>query len=117
VAVILALVGFYGLLSYVVIGRTAEVGIRMALGASRGAVVRMVLAYGLKLTVAGLGIGLGLALLLARMMASFLYGVRPVDPLTFFAVPAFTLAVALIACIAPAWKASCVDPVNALRQQ
>ncbi len=113
---ILALVGFYGLLSYVVIGRTAEVGIRMALGASRGAVVRMVLGYGLKLTAAGLGIGLGLALILTRMMASVLYGVRPVDPLTFFAVPAFTLAVALIAYIAPAWKASRVDPVNALRQ-
>jgi predicted permease len=116
VAVFLALVGFYGLLSYAVLQRTAELGVRMALGASRGAVIGMVVRYGLTLTSAGLVIGLSVALLLTRALATFLYGVRPVDPVTFIAVPALTIAVAVIACIAPAWRAACVDPVTALRQ-
>ncbi len=117
VATILALVGFYGLLSYTVAQRTAEVGVRMALGASRRAVVAMVVGHGLKLTAAGIGLGLVLALLLTRVMASFLYGVRPVDPATFAAVPALAVAVALLASLSPAWKAARVDPIAALRQQ
>jgi putative ABC transport system permease protein len=116
VAVFMAVIGFYGLLSYAVMQRTAEVGVRMALGASRRAVIGMVVRYGLTLTSAGLAIGLSLALVLTRALAGFLYGVRPLDPVTFIAVPAFTLAVAVIACIAPAWKAACVDPVSALRR-
>jgi putative ABC transport system permease protein len=116
-AVILALVGFYSVLSFAVTQRTAEIGVRMALGASRPTVIGMVLGYGLKLTGVGLAIGLGLASLLTRMLASFLYGVRPIDPITFLVVPVFTIAVAAIACIVPAWKAASVDPVSALRQQ
>jgi ABC-type antimicrobial peptide transport system permease subunit len=117
VAVFLALVGFYGLLSYAVMQRTAEVGVRMALGASRGAVIGMVVRYGLTLASAGLAIGLSLSLLLTRALASFLYGVRPVDPVTFIAVPVLTIIVAVIACAAPAWRAACVDPMRALRHQ
>jgi putative ABC transport system permease protein len=117
VAVFLALVGLYGLLSNAVRQRTAEIGVRMTLGASRSAVVGMVVLYGLKLTCAGIAIGVCLALALTRVVASFLYGVRVVDPLTFSAVPAFLIAVAVIACIAPAWKAACIDPVSALRRQ
>ena len=115
VAVFLALIGFYALLSYAVMQRTAEVGVRLALGASRGAVIGMVVRYGLTLTSAGLALGLLLALLLTQTLASFLYGVRPLDPITFVAVPGFTLAVAVLACIGPAWRAACVDPVEALR--
>lgn len=117
VAVLLALVGLYGLLSYAVRQRTAEIGVRVAMGASRNAVIRMVALYGLKLASAGLAIGLCLALALTRAMASFVYGIRAADPLTFAAVPAFTIAVAVIACIAPSWKAASIDPVVALRQQ
>jgi putative ABC transport system permease protein len=117
VAVFLALVGFYGVLSYAVLQRTAELGVRIALGASRRAVIGMVIRYGLTLTSAGLALGLSAALLLTRALASFLYGVRPVDPVTFIAIPALAIAVAVIACIAPAWRAARVDPVSALRQQ
>ncbi len=117
VAVLLALVGFYGLLSYTVMQRRAELGVRMALGASRRTVVGMVVRHGLALTATGLAAGLSLAALLTRALASFLYGVRPLDPVTFLAVPAFMILVALIACIVPAWKAASVDPVNALRRQ
>ncbi|MDR3702183.1 MAG: ABC transporter permease [Candidatus Sulfopaludibacter sp.] len=117
VAVFLALVGFYGLLSYTVVQRTAEVGVRVALGASRSAVIGMVLRYGLTLTSVGLAIGLGLSLVLTRTLASFLYGVHPVDPVTFIVVPALTSAAAVIACIVPAWRAAFVDPVSALRNQ
>jgi predicted permease len=117
VAGLLALVGLYGLLSYAVGQRTAEIGVRVTMGASRSAVIRMVALYGLKLATAGLTIGVCLAFALTRAMASFLYGVRAVDPLTFVAVPAFIIVVAVTACIAPAWKAACIDPVSALRHQ
>jgi predicted permease len=117
VAVFLALTGLYGLLSYAVRQRTAEIGVRMTMGASRGAVVGMVVLHGLKLTSMGLAIGVALTLALTRAVASFLYGVRAVDPITFIAVPVFIIAVALAACIAPAWKAACIDPVSALRRQ
>ncbi|SPE43565.1 conserved membrane hypothetical protein [Candidatus Sulfopaludibacter sp. SbA3] len=116
VAVLLALVGLYGLLSHAVAQRTAEIGVRMALGASRGEVIRMVVLHGLKLTAAGLAIGISLALAVARVVAAFLYGIPAVDPVTFIGVPAFMAAVAAIACVAPAWKAARIDPVLALRQ-
>jgi ABC-type antimicrobial peptide transport system permease subunit len=117
VAVFLVLAGLFGLLSFVVQQRTAEIGIRMTIGASRGQVVRMVVLYGLKLTSIGLAIGLLLAITLTRTMTSFIYGVRAMDPLTFITVPAFILIVAVIACSAPARKAAGVDPINALRYQ
>ena len=114
---LLALVGLYGLLSYAVMQRTAEIGVRMTMGASRGSVVGMVALYGLKLTSAGLVIGVCLALAFTRAVASFLYGVRAVDPMTFIAVAALIIGVAVIACIAPAWRAAGIDPVSALRRQ
>jgi ABC-type antimicrobial peptide transport system permease subunit len=117
VAVFLVLAGLFGLLSFVVQQRMAEIGIRVTMGASRGEVVRMVILYGLKLTSAGLIIGLLAAMTLVRTMTSFIYGVRAMDPLTFITVPVFILIVAVIACGAPARKAAGVDPMNALRCQ
>ena len=116
IAVFLALVGLYGLLSYAVRQRTTEIGVRMALGAGRGAVVGMVVRQGLMLTGAGLAIGLLAAGAIARTIASLLYGVHAFDPVTFIAVPVFMLMAAAIACFVPAWKAARIDPIRALRQ-
>ncbi len=117
VAVFLTLVGLYGLIAYAVKQRTAEIGVRMALGATEGAMLRMVVLSGLKLTLAGLGIGICLALALARGMAGFIYGIPAIDPVTFLAVPAFMITVSVMACVAPALRAARIDPVDALRQQ
>jgi predicted permease len=117
VAVLLALIGLYGLLAYSVRQRTAEIGVRLALGASRAAVVRMISGYGLRLASAGLTIGLSIALLLTRVMASFVYGIQAVDPLTFAVLPALLMLVTVVACIGPAWKAAQIDPVIALHDQ
>ena len=116
VAVILTLVGLYGLIAYAVRQRTAEIGVRMALGASPGAVAWMVMVSGVRLTAVGLAIGLCAALAVARAMASFLYGVPAADPVTFCAVPAFMISVTAAACIAPAWRAARTDPLSALRE-
>jgi putative ABC transport system permease protein len=117
IAVFLALVGLYGLLSYGVRQRTAEIGVRMALGAQRSQVVGMVLRDGLLLTAAGLLIGLPVAGTVARWSASLLYGIHVLDPVTFIAVPVLMMAAAALACVLPAWKASQVDPVSSLRHQ
>jgi putative ABC transport system permease protein len=117
IAVFLALVGLYGLLAYAVRQRTREIGVRMALGAGRGAVVGMVVQQGLMLTGAGLAIGLLAAGAIARSIASLLYGVHAFDPVTFIVVPVFMLVAAAIACFVPAWKAARIDPIRALRQQ
>ncbi len=117
IAVFLALVGLYGLLSYAVRQRTAEIGVRIALGARRSAVVGMVVRHGLMLTSAGLAIGLVAAAAAGRGVASLLYGVRVLDPVTFVAVPVFMMAAAAVACFVPAWRASRIDPVVALREQ
>jgi putative ABC transport system permease protein len=117
IAVFLALVGLYGLLSYSVRQRTTEIGVRIALGAGRAAVVGMVVRHGLMLTAAGLAIGLLAAGAAARWIASLLYGVHAFDPLTFIAVPILMLAAAAIACFVPAWKAAKIDPMISLRQQ
>jgi predicted permease len=117
IAMFLALVGLYGLLSYAVRQRTSEIGVRMALGAGRSQVVGMVLRDGLTLTALGLLIGLPVAGAMARWSASLLYGVAVLDPVTFIAVPVLMMAAAAVACIFPAWKASRVDPVSSLRHQ
>src|ERR1022692_612420 len=116
-AVFLALVGLYGLLSYAVRQRRAEIGVPIALGAGRGSVVGLVLRHGLMLTGSGLAIGLLTAAALSRSIASLLYGVRPFDPLTFIGVPVFLLVAASIACLVPAWKAARIDPIDALREE
>ena len=117
IAVFLALVGLYGLLSYAVRQRTAEIGVRMALGAGRGDVIGMVLRQGLALAAGGLAIGLCGAATVARLGASLIYGVGALDPVTFAAVPFLVLAAASFACFLPAWKAARVDPATSLREQ
>ena len=115
VAVFLALVGLYGLMAYAVKQRTAEIGIRIALGASAARVLGMVVWKGLALVTAGLVLGLAGALAITRLGTSWLFGVSPADPLTFLLVPVLILVVALGACLIPAWKATRIDPVTALR--
>jgi putative ABC transport system permease protein len=115
VAVFLALVGLYGLMAYAVKQRTAEIGIRIALGAPRARVLGMVVWKGLALVAIGLALGLAGAAAVTRLGASLLYGVSAADPITFLLVPVLILLVALVACLIPAWKATRIDPVTALR--
>jgi ABC-type antimicrobial peptide transport system permease subunit len=117
-ALLLASVGIYGVMSYSVAVRVQEIGIRMALGAERRDVLRMVIAQGLGLTVAGLLIGAVGALLLARLLSTFsrlLYGVPTSDPLTFMAVSLVLVGVSVLACYFPARRASHINPMVAFR--
>lgn len=116
-AVLLALVGLYGLLAYAVRQRTAELGIRMALGASAARLVVMIVRQGLGLVTIGLIAGVIGAFALTRILATWVYGVTTTDPLTFVAVPLSIFAVALIACLIPAWRATRIDPLAALRYE
>ena len=116
-ALILASVGVYGVMSFTVAQRTHEIGIRMALGASRGQVMYMVLATGGRLALAGIGIGAAGALVLTRFISSLLFNVSPADPLTFIAISLFLASVALFATYVPARRAMKVDPMKALRYE
>lgn len=116
-AVLFVTFGLYGLVSYSVGRRTAELGIRMAIGAQRGTIVRMVLRQGLGMAAAGIVLGLGGAILGARALESLLFGVRPNDPPTFAAAAVVVVAVTLVACLAPARRASRVNPIAALRAE
>jgi len=116
-ALLLALVGIYGVIAYSVTQRTHDIGVCMALGAQRSEVVRMVVVQAMSIALVGIGIGLAAALALTRLMVSLLYEVRPNDPLTLAAVTVTLAATALLACWVPAIKASLVDPSVALRHQ
>jgi ABC-type antimicrobial peptide transport system permease subunit len=113
----LAVVGVYGLLAYSVKQRSAEIGIRMALGSSKILVVRLILREGLQLVTIGLLAGLAAALAFTRLLDGFLYAVPPLDPITFSLAPVLLFIAAFAACLIPAYRASTIDPMNALRHE
>ena len=117
IALVLAAIGIYGLMSYSVQQRTQELGIRMALGAGKRDVLKLMLRQGLTLTFTGVLVGLAIAFGMTRLLATLLYGVHAYDPLTFSTVPLVLAAVALIATYIPARRALRVDPLTALRYE
>jgi putative ABC transport system permease protein len=117
VAMLLSAVGLYSVMAYVVSQRTREVGIRMALGANRADVLKMITRQGMRLAAIGVGIGLLLSLALAQVLSSLLIGVSGYDVSTFILVPTLLAGVALVACYLPARRATKVDPLVALRYE
>jgi putative ABC transport system permease protein len=116
-ALLLASIGVYGVISYLVTERTREIGIRLALGAQKRNILRVILRQGFQLAVAGAAIGIFCAVIVSHLMASLLYGVKPTDPLSFGGVAALFVGVALLACYLPARRAMKIDPMVALRHE
>jgi predicted permease len=116
-AMVLGLIGIYGVISYAVSQRRREIGIRLALGAQQSELSRMFVRYGLVLAAIGIAIGLGAAAGLMRLMKSLLFGISPLDPLTYAAVPVVLVAAAILASYLPARRAAAVDPVEALKAE
>jgi putative ABC transport system permease protein len=117
VALALASLGIYGLLSYAVSQRAREIGVRMALGAQSGDVVKLVIGQGMKLALIGVTIGLIASLALTRTMKTLLFGISATDPVTFAAIALLLTFVALLACFVPARRATTIDPLTTLRQE
>jgi ABC-type antimicrobial peptide transport system permease subunit len=117
VALLLASIGVYGLMAFYVRQRTGEIGLRMALGATRTGVVKLVLCEGLMLLAGGLGIGLVLAAGLSRFLKAFLYQVPAIDPVTYTLVPLLLCAATMAACLVPSARAAGIDPMSALRHE
>ena len=117
IALVLSAVGVYGVMSYSVVQRTHEIGIRMALGAAKSDVLRLVVGQGMRLLLIGIGLGLATALALTRVLTTMLFGVEPSDPTTFVLISVLLAGVALAACAIPARRATRVDPIVALRYE
>jgi putative ABC transport system permease protein len=117
IALLLAAVGIYGLMSYAVEQRTQEIGIRMALGANQTKIMRLILGHGMRLALIGTALGLAAAYGLTRLLSKFLYGVKPGDPLAFSIVGLTLVVVTLLAAFVPTRRAMQVDPIVALRQE
>ncbi len=116
-ALLVASIGIYGVISYSVTERTREFGLRMALGAMQGDVLRIVLGRGLRMVAIGIAVGVAGALAVTRLLASYLFGVSGHDPVTFVAVAGISTIVAISACLVPALRATRVDPMIALRYE
>jgi ABC-type antimicrobial peptide transport system permease subunit len=116
-SLLLAGVGLYGVLSYVVTQRVPEIGIRIALGAQRGQVLELVLRDGLRPVMSGLAVGIGGGVAVGYVIRSLLYQTKPLDPIVFAVMAMLLLTVAAIASAAPAWRASSIDPMQALRTE
>jgi putative ABC transport system permease protein len=116
-ALLLSAIGLYAVLTYMVAQRTLEIGVRMALGARRTDVLGLILRRGLGLALVGLVVGMGLSFVLTRYLASMLYTIKPLDPVTLLSVTGILLLVSFLASSAPAWRAARLDPMKTLRDQ